>query len=157
DRGVVGRSVRLNKHPYTVIGVAPPGFRGTVLFFSPAFYVPVVNVGQLEGENILEARGKPWVFMTMGHLKAGVTPAQAIADLNSIGSYLEKAYPKETGPTNFTLARPGLYGDLLGRPVLAFVTALMLLAGMILLAACANLGSLFVARVADRSREIALR
>jgi len=157
DRGVVGRSVRLNKNPYTIIGVAPPGFRGTILFFNPAFYVPVVNVGQLEGENILEARGKPWVFMSMGHLKAGVTPAQAVSDLNSIGAYLEKTYPKETGPTNFTLARPGLYGDLLGRPVLAFVTALMLLAGMILLAACANLGSLFVARVADRSREIALR
>src|SRR5262249_28439215 len=119
--------------------------------------VPMVNVEQLEGENVLEARGKPWVFMTMGHLKAGVTPAQAIADLNSIGSYLEKTYPKETGPSTFSLARPGLYGDFLGRPVQAFVTALMLLAGLILLAACANLGSLFAARVADRSREIALR
>jgi predicted permease len=157
DRGVVGRNVRLNNHPYTIIGVAPPGFRGTILFFSPAFYVPVVNVEQLEGENILEARGKPWVFMTMGHLKAGVTPEQAIADLNSIGSYLEKTYPKETGPATFSLAPPGLYGDFLGRPVRAFVMALMLLAGLILLAACANLGSLFAARVADRSREIALR
>jgi len=155
--GVVGRIVRLNKHPFTIIGVAPPGFRGTLLFFSPSFYVPMVNVEQLEGENVLEARGKPWVFMTMGHLKAGVTPAQAIADLNSIGSYLEKTYPKETGPSTFSLARPGLYGDFLGRPVQAFVTALMLLAGLILLAACANLGSLFAARVADRSREIALR
>src|SRR5215813_10240101 len=154
---VVGRIVRLNKHPFTIIGVAPPGFRGTLLFFSPDFYVPMVNVEQLEGENVLEARGKPWVFMTMGHLKAGVTPAQAIADLNSIGAYLEKTYPKETGPSNFSLARPGLYGDFLGRPVQAFVTALMLLAGLILLAACANLGSMFAARVADRSREIALR
>ena len=57
----------------------------------------------------------------------------------------------------FTLARPGLYGDYLGRPVRAFVTGLMLLAGLILLAACANLGSLFAARAADRSREVALR
>lgn len=157
DLGIVGRKVRLNKNSYTIIGVAPRGFNGTILFFSPAFYVPMVNANQLEGENILDARGKPWVFMTMGHLKKDVTPEQAVVDLNSIGSYLEKAYPNESGPPTFSLARPGLYGDFLGRPVKAFVTALMLLAGMILLAACANLGSLFAARVADRSREIALR
>lgn len=157
DRSVVGRIVRLNKHPFTIIGVAPPGFHGTLLFFSPSFYVPMVNAEQLEAQKILEARGNPWVFMTMGHLKAGVTPAQAIADLNSIGSYLEKTYPKETGAPTFSLARPGLYGDFLGRPVKAFVTALTLLAGLILLAACANLGSLFAARVSDRSKEIALR
>jgi predicted permease len=155
--GVVGSIVQLNKHPFTIIGVAPPEFHGTLLFFSPAFYAPMVNMEQVEGQDVLEARGKRWVFMTMGHLKAGVTPAQAIADLNSIGAYLEKNYPKETGPPTFSLARPGLYGDFLGRPVKAFVTALMLLSGLILLAACANLGSLFAARVADRSREIALR
>src|SRR5439155_2804956 len=57
----------------------------------------------------------------------------------------------------FTLARPSLYGDYLGKPVRAFMTGLMLLAGLILLAACANLGSLFSARAADRSREVALR
>src|SRR5206468_528980 len=57
----------------------------------------------------------------------------------------------------FSLARPGLYGDYLGRPVRAFLAGLMLLAGLILLAACANLGGLFAARVADRSRELALR
>ena len=95
--------------------------------------------------------------MVLGHLKAGVTPAQAIADLNSIGSYLEKTYPKDDGQMTFTLARPGLSGDFLGRPVRAFLTGLMLLAGLILLAACANLGSLFAARAADRSREVALR
>jgi predicted permease len=97
------------------------------------------------------------VFMAMGHLKAGVSPAQAIADLNSIGSYLEKTYPKDDDQRTFTLARPSLYGDYLGRPVRAFITGLMLLAGLILLAACANLGSLFAARAADRSREVALR
>lgn len=157
DPGVIGRIVRLNKHPFTIIGVAPPSFRGTLAFFSPTFYAPMVNVQQLEGEDFLSARGRRWIFMTMGHLKAGVTPAQAIADLNSIGSYLEKTYPKEAGAPTFSLARPGLYGDFLGGPVKAFVTALMVLAGLILLAACANLGSLFAARVADRSKEIALR
>ena len=95
--------------------------------------------------------------MVLGHLKAGVTPAQAIADLNSIGAYLEKTYPKDDGQMTFSLARPGLAGDWFGRPLRAFLTGLMLLAGLILLAACANLGSLFAARAADRSREVALR
>ena len=157
DRGVVGRVVQLNKHPFTIIGVAPPEFHGTLLFFSPDFFVPIVNQEQVEGRNVLNARGSRWIFMVMGHLKPGVTPAQAIADLNSIGSYLEKTYPKDDGQMTFTLARPSLLGDYLGRPVRAFMTGLMLLAGLILLAACANLGSLFAARAADRSREVALR
>jgi hypothetical protein len=126
------------------------------LFFSPDFFVPIVNHGQLAQDD-LNARGSRWVFMVMGHLKPGVTPAQATSDLNSVGSYLEKAYPKDDGKMRFTLARPSLYGDYLGRPVRAFMTGLMLLAGLILLAACANLGSLFAARAADRSREVALR
>ncbi len=157
DRGVVGRIVELNKHPFTIIGVAPPEFRGTFLMFSPDFFVPLINREQLDGANNLNARGVRWIVEAIGHLKPGVTPAQAIADLNSIGSYLAKTYPKEDDIKSFTLARPGLSGDFFGRPVRAFLTGLMLLAGLILLAACANLGSLFAARTADRSREVALR
>jgi predicted permease len=157
DRSVVGRVVQVNKQPFTILGVAPQGFNGTLVFFNPGFFVPIVNQEQVEGENDLNAREKRWVFMTMGHLKAGLTPAQATADLNSIGSYLEKTYPKDDDQRTFTLARPSLYGDYLGKPVRAFMTGLMLLAALILLAACANLGSLFAARAADRSREVALR
>jgi len=157
DRGVVGRVVQVNKYPYTILGVAPPGFNGTLVFFNPAFYVPLVNQEQVEGENDLNAREKRFIFLTMGHLKPGVTKAEAIADLNSIGSYLEKTYPKDDEQRSFTLARPSLYGDYLGKPIRAFMTGLMLLSGLILLAACANLGSLFGARAADRSREVALR
>src|SRR6202142_1608488 len=157
DRGVVGRVVRVNKFPYTILGVAPPGFNGTLVFFNPGFFVPLVNQEQVEGVNDLNARGHRFIFMTMGHLKQGVTPAQAIADLNSIGAYLEKTYPKDDDQRTFTLARPSLYGDYLGKPVRAFMTGLMLLSGLILLAACANLCRLFGARAADRSREVALR
>ena len=157
DRGVLGRTVQLNKHPFTVVGVAPPGFRGTIVFLSPDFFVPIVNQEQVEGWNTLDDRGNHWVHLAMGHLKPGITPAQAIADLNSIGSYLEKTYPNDDSQMTFSLTRPGLYGDSLGRPVRAFMKGLMLLAGLILLAACANLGSLFAARTADRSREVALR
>jgi len=157
DRAVVNKVVQLNKHPFTIIGVAQPGFRGTLQFFSPDFFVPIVNVEQVEGQNVLNERERRWILMVMGHLKADTTPAQAIADLNPIGSWLEKTYPKEAAEMTFSLASPWLYGDFLDRPVRAFVTALMLLAGMVLLAACANLGILFASRVADRSREIALR
>ena len=157
DRGVVGRSVQLNKHSFKIVGVTPPGFRGSVLIFSPDFFVPIINQEQVDGTNLLNDRGNRWLGSVMGRLKAGVTPAQAIADLNSIGSYLEKTYPKEDAQMSFTLAREGLPGDVFGRALEAFLTGLMLLAGLILLAACANLGSLFAARAADRSREVALR
>ena len=154
----VGRTVQLNKHPFTIVGVAPPGFHGTLLFFSPEFFVPIVNQEQVvNGGNLLNARGNRWVGEVLGHLKEGVTPAQAVADLNSIGSDLEKSYPKEDGQMSFTVARAGLPGGAFGSALRAFLTGLMLLAGLILLAACANLGSLFAARAADRSREIALR
>jgi predicted permease len=157
DRGVVGRVIQLNKHPFTILGVAPPEFQGTLLFFSPDLWAPMVDQQQVEGLNVLNARGNRGILMVLGHLKAGVTPAQATADLNSVGSYLEKSYPKDDSQMAFTLARPGLLGDFFGSPARAFLTGLLLLAGLILLAACANLGSLFAARAADRSREVALR
>jgi len=156
DPAVVGRRVLLNHHPYTVLGVAPPGFRGTELFFSPSLWVPNVDMEQVDGTSDLTARGTRSSWLA-GHLKEGVTPAQATADLNSIAAYLAKTYPKDDEKINFALAHPGLIGDLLGRPVRAFLAGLSLLAGLILLAACANLGSLFTARAADHSREIALR
>ncbi|HKR26831.1 MAG TPA: ABC transporter permease, partial [Acidobacteriaceae bacterium] len=156
NRGVIGRVVRLNRHPFTIVGVAPRKFNGMLLFFNAAAFVPLVDHPEL-GHNSLSARGEHWVFDLIGRLKPGVTAAQAVADLNSIGSYLEKTYPKDEGKMTFRLAKPGLYGDYLGRPVKAFMAGLMLLAMLILLAACANLGSLFAVRAADRSREVALR
>jgi predicted permease len=157
DRAVVGRVVQLNKHPFTILGVAPPEFRGTLTFLFPDFWVPLVNQEQVDGANVLNERSNRGILMVLGHLKPGVTPAQAISDLNSVGVYLEKSYPKDDGNMTFALTRPGLAGDWLGGPMRGFLTGLMLLAGLILLAACANLGSLFAARAADRSREVALR
>jgi len=157
DRSVVGRTVQLNKHPFIILGVAPPEFRGTVVFVSPNFFVPMVNHEQVDGANDLNDRASRWVFMVVGHLKPEVTLAEATADLNSIGSYLEKTYPKDERQAGFSLARPNLLGDQFAPGVQAFIAGLMLLAGLILLAACANLGSLFAARAADRSREVALR
>ena len=157
DRTVVGRVVLVNKHPFTILGVAPPQFSGTLLFFFPDFWAPMVQQEQIQGLKVLETRSERDIFMVLGHLKPGVTPAQTITDLNSVGSYLEKTYPKSDAHMTYTLARPSLVGDNLGPAVKGFVTGVMLLAGLILLAACANLGGLFAARAADRSREVALR
>jgi hypothetical protein len=109
DRGILGRVIQLNKHPFTILGIAPPKFRGTVVFVSPNFFVPAVNHEQAGGANDLKDRASRWLLMVVGHLKAGVTLAQATADLNSIGTYLEKTYPKDERQAGFLLGRPGLF------------------------------------------------
>jgi len=156
DAGVVGRTVQINKHQFTIIGVAPPSFRGTELFFAPAMWIPMVEQPTVEGYDELKQRGNHAAFV-VGRLKPGVTAAQGATDLNAIGALLAKTYPGDDDGLKFTLARPGLIGDVLGGPARAFMAGLMLLAGLILLAACANLGSLFAARAADRAKETALR
>src|SRR5207253_9387936 len=121
DRSVVGRVLHLNSHPFTVLGVTPPGFRGTVLIFSPDFFVPIVDQYEVDGWSGLNDRGSRWVGSVAGHLKAGVTPAQAIADLNSIGSYLEKTYPKDDAQMRFIVAHERLPGSVFGRAIQAFL------------------------------------
>src|SRR5262249_1978074 len=93
DRGVLGRTVQINKHPFTVLGVSPPEFRGTIVFAYPNFFVPMVNHEQVAGVNDLSNRESRWIFMSVGHLKPGVTVSEAEGDLNAVGSYLEKTYP----------------------------------------------------------------
>jgi predicted permease len=156
DRGVVGRTVLLNKHPFVIIGVAPPGFVGTFIAFSPELFVPV-NSG-LESDGLLSQRANRWMSELVGRLKPGVTAAQADADLDAIGSWLGKTYPdvEDLNLLTFKLQRPGI-ASAFGGAIKTFLAGLMLMAGLILLAACANLGSLFAARAADRSREVALR
>jgi len=156
DAGVVGKTVQINKHQITIIGVAPSSFRGTELFFAPAMWIPMVEQPTIEGYENLKQRGNHNGFV-VGRLRPGVTAAQATEDLNSLGTWLAKTYPADDDGLRFTLTRPGLIGDMLGGPARAFMAGLMLLAGLILLAACANLGSLFAARAADRAKETALR
>ena len=156
DPAAVGRTIQINKHPYTIMGVTPHDFRGTELFFAPDLFAPLVDLPQIGGWDPLEERGDHFTWV-IGHLKPGITTTAATSDLNTIATSLAKTYPKSDDGLKFSLSRPGLVGDTLGQPARAFMAGLMLLAGLILLAACANLGSLFAARAADRSREIALR
>ena len=157
DPAVVGRTVQINKHPFTIIGVAPPAFRGSELFFAPDFWVPMVESASSSTDGIsltTAAITRPmavWPPEARRHSGAGHRRSQHYR------ACLERPIPRMTDKMSFSLARPGLVGDLLGGPARAFMAGLMLLAGLILLAACANLGSLFAARAADRSREVALR
>jgi predicted permease len=155
DPGVVGRSVQLDKHAFTIIGVAPPEFQGTIMFIAPDFFMPIVNEEQMGAPSLNTRATEHAVFEALGHLKPGVTLAQAVSDVGAVNGYLEKTYPKEIVHHGTALSREGLTS--FGPAVRAFVAGLMVLSGLILLAACANLGSLFAARAADRSREVALR
>jgi predicted permease len=155
DPEIIGRKLYLNKHPFTVIGVAPPQFYGTELFFSPALWAPIVNSEQVEGSSYLESRTARGILL-MGRLKTGVTSNQLQADLRAVGNSLRRDYPKEDDGIWLKATRPGLIGDMMGGPVRNFVKTLAVLAALILLAACANLGTLFASRTADRAKELAL-
>ena len=93
----------------------------------------------------------------MGRLKPGVTPEQATADLNRIAAQLAKEFPAEDKYLTLKLSQPGFLGDNVGGPVRSFLLGIMFLAGLVLVAACANLGGLFSAKTADRSRELGIR
>ncbi|HUH62004.1 MAG TPA: ABC transporter permease [Terracidiphilus sp.] len=155
DRRVVGRMVNVNKHPFTVIGVTPPGFAGTLMFVSPDFFMPIVEQEVIGGSSLTDRATTQALFETFGHLKPGVSQRQAEADVNRVAAELAKAHPKEVEGRRVAVARTGL--SAFGGPVHGFVAALMALAGMILLAACANLGGLFAAHASDRGKEVALR
>jgi macrolide transport system ATP-binding/permease protein len=156
DPNILGKTIRLNKHPHTIVGVTPEGFYGTEKLLQPSFFVPMANQAALEGVGWLEQRRAKQVFSVV-RLKDGVTVPQALAELKTIAARVRRQYPLDEEGLGFKLARPGLIGDTLGGPARAFLAGVMVLAGIVLLAACANLGSLFAARTADRAREIAIR
>lgn len=155
DRGVVGATVELNKHPFTVLGVAPARFHGAEQFVWPDYWMPMANEGQVEGFNYLHSRTSITVTV-IGRLKPGVTPQQATENLNAIAAELAKEYPETDDGQPLRLIHPGLYGDN-GDVIRGFLYSVTVLALLVLAAACANLATLFAARAADRSRELALR
>jgi predicted permease len=156
DPHIVGQSVKINGHSFNVIGVAPRGFQGTELWFAPEMWVPMSMMKAVEGWSWLDDRLSKNIWI-LGRLKDSVTPQQATANLNAVAQQLAKEYPKSDTNLAFELARPGLLGNIMGAPVRAFLLGLSLLAGLVLLAACTNLGSLLSARVADRYRELGIR
>jgi predicted permease len=157
DPNIVGERIDLNQQPFTVIGVAARQFHGTEIFFWPDFWIPMVNAPQIGfSRHYVENRTthNPWI---LGRLKPGVTPEQATDDLGAISVQLAKQYPTSDDDLTARLVKPGLMGDSWGDPIRSFLAGIMVLASLVLLAACANLGSIFAVRAADRSRELAIR
>jgi len=156
DPAIVGKTIRLNKHPYTIVGVTPEGFYGTEKILQPDIFVPMANEASLGGIDWLESRSVQNVWSIV-RIKDGVTMPQVQAELDTIAARIVRQYPKEEEKLTLKLTSPGLMGEFLGAPARGFLAGVMALAGIVLLAACANLGSLFAAHTADRTREIAIR
>lgn len=150
---VLGQTVQLNQHAFTVIGVAPQYFRGTEVFFSPDYWIPIVNAEQVTGWSDLSLDHMG--ISILGRLKPGVTPQQATRSLNALARQMAKEDPKDDGLT-VRLRQPGPAGDE-SDPTKMALMGIMLLASLVLLAACANLASIFAARTADRGGELAVR
>ncbi len=94
DPNIVGKTVRINKHPYTIVGVTPEGFYGTEKFLQPDIFVPMANQASLDGVNWLESRRAKTVFPIV-RIKDGITLTQVQAELDTIAARIRKQYPAE--------------------------------------------------------------
>jgi len=162
DLGAVGKTVEFNGAPYTVIGVTPPGFKGTLtvtnsdLAFVPMSMHAQVLPGALE-PLFYERRMR--MISALGRLKPGVSQAQATAALETIAAQLEREYPvanRGRGVELDTAANAAL-GFLPRNQLMLAGLALSAAVGLVLLIACVNLANLLLVRSARRAREIGIR
>ena len=156
DPNVVGQTVHVNGHPFTVIGVMPRNFYGTIVGINAEYFVPMMMQPQVLPHENLEERWPTFVHI-MGRLKPGVTIAQAQQEMSTLAANFQQEYPTaEKGVGVFVapvwIAHYGVQDFL--RSVLGF---LMLVAALVLLIACANVANLLLARATSREREIAIR
>jgi hypothetical protein len=96
DPAIIGKPVELNKHPMTVLGVAPPTFTGTELFFAPDLWAPLIDQQELDGFSNLEMRGDHNTWL-IGRLKPAVTWTEAEADLNMLARRLGALHKEDEG------------------------------------------------------------
>jgi len=103
ERSVIGRVIQVNKHAYTVIGVAPPDFVGTQAGLQADLWVPTSMVEQLHDLDLLPARGDTWL-LPIGRLKPGVTREQAQAEMNVLMQQIVREHPdSHQGDNSITL------------------------------------------------------
>lgn len=156
DATIIGKTIEINRHSFTVIGIAPRGFRGAIVGIAAEYWVPMMmQPAALPGED-LEERSPTFIHI-IGRLKPEASLQQASSELHTISARLQSQYPansKNVGVYVCPLweAHYGLQAFLL--PVLSF---LMIVVALVLLIACANVANLLLARATVREREIAVR
>ena len=154
DSSIIGRTISLNNHPFTVIGIAPPRFGGIIVALNFDLWVPASMDGAITGrDERLTSRG--WrSFDAFARLKPGVTFQQAQAEIGAIGARLAGAYHEDEGTQKYIAPFDAAEVQKLFRPA---VLALLGITAVVLLIACANVGNLLLARAAGRRREMGIR
>lgn len=160
DPGIIGRSLQLSGHQFTIIGVTPAGFSGSNIAVEPELWVPLMMHAQaLPGSTDLNERGGHWLNFITGRLKPGVTVAQAGASLNAVMNHLAEEYPATNKGVTIVVypeAEASLH-PVVRNAFVSFLALMFAVVGAILLLACANVAGLLLARMSGRRREIAIR
>ncbi len=168
DPKIVNQSISINGHPFTVIGVAPPGFHSVVGGDNPAVFVPMTMKPEITpGWNDLEERRSRWLHI-IGRLNPGITREQAQAGIDLVWHSVRAEELKQLGHSSerfrdafLTNSHLSLGDGSKGVPVHGTVpTTLLIVMGMAALMAlmsCTNVASLLLVRVARRTREISVR
>jgi predicted permease len=157
DPGIVGRTINLNRHPYTVIGVAPPFFQGAGTGLRLDLYVPLMMQQQLESHSYLQDRGEPSLAI-LGALAPNVSRLQAQQELTLEMKQLAQAWPAEHQGRNDMLAWPMWRApDSANGYLYQMLPPLMGIALVVLLLACVNVANLSLVRAVARRREMAVR
>jgi predicted permease len=150
DPAIVGRVIRLGRFDYTVIGVAPPGFRGPA--WSSEYWIPLTMSTQTFGFDVLSRPDVP-VFQTVARPRAGVPFGQLQARVRTVGTSAAKdGWRLEAFPGSYLRFWPAYRAT-----VARFLGLFVAIAIGILIIACANLAGLLIARASERQRELALR
>ncbi|HYP07743.1 MAG TPA: ABC transporter permease, partial [Bryobacteraceae bacterium] len=148
DPEAVGRTIRINGNPYTIVGIAPEGFEATFAPFAPELWIP------WNGPGMAAPRNDNRSGHMIGRLKPGVSPQQARADLMRVAATFERAVGQDPRPVSVYPA--ATLGELENFATV-FVGLLSVLTGMLLLVTCVNLATLLLARGSSRTNEVATR